>query len=44
VIGDAEANLRDFEQRITELKTRGAGLQADQPSANKLLKLQVAYL
>lgn len=41
VIASAEETLKDFEQRITELKTRGAALQADQISANKLLKLQV---
>lgn len=42
VIANAEESLRDFEQRITELKTRGAALQADQISTNKILKLQVA--
>ncbi|KAJ0008745.1 hypothetical protein NQD34_016160 [Periophthalmus magnuspinnatus] len=43
VIANAEENLKDFEQRITELKTRGALLQADQLSINKLLKLQDSY-
>uniref|UniRef100_A0A1A8H4I9 Spectrin repeat containing, nuclear envelope 1b n=1 Tax=Nothobranchius korthausae TaxID=1143690 RepID=A0A1A8H4I9_9TELE len=43
VISSAEESLKDFEQRITELKTRGAVLQADQTSANKLLKLQDSY-
>lgn len=41
VIASAEETLKDFEQRIIELKTRGAALQPDQISANKLLKLQV---
>lgn len=41
VIASAEDNLKEFEQRITELKTRGAALQADQMSTNKILKLQV---
>lgn len=41
VIASAEDSLKDFEQRITELKTRGAVLQVDQISTNKLLKLQV---
>ena len=44
VIASAEESLKDFEQRITELKTRGAALQADQISTNKLLKLQVTCL
>ncbi|XP_032356678.1 nesprin-1 isoform X1 [Etheostoma spectabile] len=43
VIACAEESLKDFEQRITELKTRGATLQADQISANKILKLQDSY-
>uniref|UniRef100_A0A3Q3K5V9 SYNE1 n=1 Tax=Monopterus albus TaxID=43700 RepID=A0A3Q3K5V9_MONAL len=43
VIANAEENLKDFEQRITELKTRGTALQADQISTNKLLKLQDSY-
>ncbi|KAJ0062831.1 hypothetical protein NL108_008118 [Boleophthalmus pectinirostris] len=43
VIANAEENLRNFEQKITELKTRGASLQADQLSINKLLKLQDSY-
>lgn len=41
VIVSAEESLKDFEQRITELKTRGAALQVDQVSTDKLLKLQV---
>lgn len=41
VIASAEDNLKDFEQKITELKTKGTLLQADQISTNKLLKLQV---
>lgn len=43
VIASAEESLKDFEQRITELKSRGAALQADQISTNKILKLQVCY-
>lgn len=44
VIANAEENLKDFEQRISELKTRGGALQADQISTNKILKLQVMRL
>ncbi len=44
VIASAEESLKDFEQRITELKTRGAALQADQISTNKILKLQVTHI
>ncbi|KAJ4921305.1 hypothetical protein JOQ06_000785, partial [Pogonophryne albipinna] len=40
VISEAEETLRDFDQRISELKSRGAELQRDQISANKILKLQ----
>jgi len=43
VIGSAEESLKDFERRITELKARGAALQVDQMSTNKILKLQVTY-
>uniref|UniRef100_UPI0037E92F69 nesprin-1 isoform X2 n=1 Tax=Semicossyphus pulcher TaxID=241346 RepID=UPI0037E92F69 len=43
VIDSAEESLKDFEQRITELKTRGTALQADQISTNKILKLQDSY-
>lgn len=43
VIANAEDSLKDFELRITELKTKGAALQADQISSNELLKLQVSY-
>lgn len=44
VIANAEENLKDFEQRISELKSRGGALQADQISTNKILKLQVTEL
>lgn len=44
VIASAEESLKDFEERITELKTRGSALHADQISTNKLLKLQVTYM
>ncbi|MED6238399.1 hypothetical protein ATANTOWER_020000, partial [Ataeniobius toweri] len=43
VIASAEDTLKDLEQRIIEFKTRGAGLQTDQISANKLFKLQDSY-
>lgn len=36
-----EDSLREFEQRVTELKTRAEGLQSDQISNQELLKLQV---
>lgn len=44
VIANAEENLKDFEQRISELKTTGGALQADEISINKILKLQVTIL
>ncbi|XP_037550764.1 nesprin-1 [Nematolebias whitei] len=43
VISSAEESLKDFEHRIMELKARGAALQADQMSTNKMLKLQDSY-
>uniref|UniRef100_A0A4W5PDW6 Spectrin repeat containing, nuclear envelope 1b n=1 Tax=Hucho hucho TaxID=62062 RepID=A0A4W5PDW6_9TELE len=43
VIAEAEESLREFERRITQLKTRGAELQADQISTNELLTLQDTY-
>nr|XP_046223327.1 nesprin-1-like isoform X12 [Oncorhynchus gorbuscha] len=43
VIAEAEEGLREFEQRITQLKTRGTELQAEQMSTNEMLKLQDAY-
>lgn len=36
-----EDSLREFEQKVTELKTRAEGLQSDSPSKQELLKLQV---
>uniref|UniRef100_A0A3Q2ZAZ8 SYNE1 n=1 Tax=Hippocampus comes TaxID=109280 RepID=A0A3Q2ZAZ8_HIPCM len=38
-----EDNLKEFEKKIAELKSRGAALQADQISTDKILKLQDAY-
>lgn len=40
-LSEVEESLREFEQRVTELKTRAEGLQADQVSNQELLKLQV---
>uniref|UniRef100_A0A4W5RRV1 Spectrin repeat containing, nuclear envelope 1b n=1 Tax=Hucho hucho TaxID=62062 RepID=A0A4W5RRV1_9TELE len=42
-VSEAEEGLRKFEQRITQLKTRGTELQAEQMSTNEMLKLQDAY-
>uniref|UniRef100_A0A8C7ULC6 Spectrin repeat containing, nuclear envelope 1b n=1 Tax=Oncorhynchus mykiss TaxID=8022 RepID=A0A8C7ULC6_ONCMY len=42
-VSEAEEGLREFEQRITQLKTRGTELQAEQMSINEMLKLQDAY-
>ena len=36
-----EDSLREFEQRVNELKTRAEGLQSEQTSNQELLKLQV---
>nr|XP_057913481.1 nesprin-1 isoform X6 [Doryrhamphus excisus] len=43
VISSTEDSLKEFEQKITELKSRGALLQVDQISADKILKVQDAY-
>ncbi|TNN68504.1 Nesprin-1 [Liparis tanakae] len=40
---EVEESLREFEQRVTELKTKAEGLQSDQISNQELLKLQDAY-
>ncbi|XP_076833611.1 nesprin-1-like isoform X2 [Brachyhypopomus gauderio] len=42
-IAEAEEILREFEQKITDLKSRGMELQPDQISTNQLLKLQDTY-
>ncbi|XP_031731325.1 nesprin-1 isoform X8 [Anarrhichthys ocellatus] len=42
-LSEVEESLREFEQRVTELKTRAEGLQSDQISNQELLKLQDAY-
>lgn len=36
-----EDSLKEFEQRVTELKTKAEGLQSDRLSHQELLKLQV---
>uniref|UniRef100_A0A3Q2Y288 KASH domain-containing protein n=1 Tax=Hippocampus comes TaxID=109280 RepID=A0A3Q2Y288_HIPCM len=38
-----EDSLKEFEQRVTELKTKAEGLQSDRLSHQELLKLQDAY-
>ncbi|XP_061651777.1 nesprin-1 isoform X12 [Phyllopteryx taeniolatus] len=43
IIASTEDNLKEFEQKITELKSRGVALQADQISTDKILKLQDGY-
>lgn len=40
-LSEVEDGLRDFEQRVSELRARAEGLQADQVSNQELLKLQV---
>lgn len=42
-LSEVEESLREFEQRVTELKTRAEGLQSDQISNQELIKLQDAY-
>ncbi|XP_061097143.1 nesprin-1-like isoform X2 [Conger conger] len=42
-ISEAEDSLREIEQRISELKTRGEELHPDQVSTQELLKLQDMY-
>lgn len=42
-LSEVEDSLREFEQRVTELKTRAEGLQSEQISHQELLKLQDAY-
>ncbi|MCJ8736789.1 hypothetical protein PDJAM_G00016450 [Pangasius djambal] len=42
-IAEVEESLRELEHKITDLKTRGAVLQPDQSSNNKLMKLQDTY-
>lgn len=41
VLSEVEDSLREFEQRVSELKTRAEGLQSEQISSQELLKLQV---
>ncbi|KAG7239212.1 hypothetical protein INR49_029965 [Caranx melampygus] len=42
-LSEVEDSLREFEQRVSELKTRAEGLQSEQISSQELLKLQDAY-
>ncbi|CAB1447010.1 unnamed protein product, partial [Pleuronectes platessa] len=42
-LSEVEDSLREFEQRVSELKTRAEGLQSEQTSNQELLKLQDAY-
>ncbi|XP_027140369.1 nesprin-1 isoform X4 [Larimichthys crocea] len=42
-LSEVEDSLREFEQRVTELKNRAEGLQSHQISNQELLKLQDAY-
>lgn len=43
-LSEVEDSLREFEQRVTELKTRAEGIQSDQISNQELLKLQVVSI
>ncbi|XP_061127011.1 nesprin-1-like isoform X2 [Syngnathus typhle] len=40
---EVEDSLREFEQRVTELKTKAEGVQSDRLSHQELLKLHDAY-
>ncbi|MGH0176243.1 UNVERIFIED_CONTAM: hypothetical protein FKN15_004424 [Acipenser sinensis] len=40
---ESEESLKEFEQRINELKTHGQKLQPDQPAVQELLELQDTY-
>ncbi|XP_019750512.1 nesprin-1 isoform X11 [Hippocampus comes] len=42
-LSEVEDSLKEFEQRVTELKTKAEGLQSDRLSHQELLKLQDAY-
>ncbi|XP_057678025.1 nesprin-1 isoform X5 [Corythoichthys intestinalis] len=42
-LSEVEDSLREFEQRVTELKTKAEGLQSDRLSHQELLKLQDTY-
>ncbi|XP_077366762.1 nesprin-1 isoform X9 [Festucalex cinctus] len=42
-LSEVEDSLREFEQRVTELKTKAEGLQSDRLSHQELLKLHDAY-
>ncbi|XP_026174038.1 nesprin-1 isoform X1 [Mastacembelus armatus] len=42
-LSEVEDSLREFEQRVSELKTRAEGLHSDQIANQDLLKLQDAY-
>lgn len=43
-LSEVEDSLREFEQRVTELKTRAEGIHSDQISNQDLLKLQVVSI
>ncbi|XP_013867052.1 nesprin-1 isoform X3 [Austrofundulus limnaeus] len=43
MLAELEDSLREFEQRVAELRSRADGLQSDQTSKQELLKLQDAY-
>ncbi|XP_028253699.1 nesprin-1 [Parambassis ranga] len=43
MLSEVEDSLREFEQRVAELKTRAEGFQCEQTSNQELLKLQDAY-
>ncbi|XP_077443053.1 nesprin-1 isoform X2 [Stigmatopora argus] len=43
ILSEVEDSLREFEQRVTELKTKAEGLHSDRLSHQELLKLQDTY-
>lgn len=40
-LSEVEDSLKEFEQKVTELKMKAEGLQSDSSSNQELLKLQV---
>lgn len=40
-LSEVEDSLKEFEQKVTELKTKAEGRQSDSSSNQELLKLQV---
>lgn len=43
-LAEAEDSLREFEQRVSEMRSKGETVQPDPVSTQELLKLQVQHL